>query len=116
MGRQRSQRRRERAGDAHQTSKVGNRHGSNQSSNAGANLSSTAAGSPAEPARWLRISILLFGVLLPQVVLFGPALVGRTLLLPLDILQDRTSYLPRASATQPAPIPKEGTLGDLVFQ
>ncbi|MDB5295117.1 MAG: hypothetical protein JWO31_1100, partial [Phycisphaerales bacterium] len=69
-----------------------------------------------EPRRAWRVAVLLLGILIPQLVLIGPALVGRTLLLPLDILADRTFYLPRATPGGPTPIPKEGTLGDLVVQ
>lgn len=68
------------------------------------------------PRRWLRIAVLLAGILIPQIVLIGPSLVGAKLLLPLDILADRTTYLPRADPTAPNQVPKDGTLGDLVFQ
>jgi hypothetical protein len=36
--------------------------------------------------RWLRLCLLIAGILLPQVWVFGGALVGRTVLLPLDSL------------------------------
>jgi hypothetical protein len=45
--------------------------------------------------RLLGAAILLAGLVVPQVVLFGPSLVGRTISLPLDLLALDGAYLPR---------------------
>ena len=45
--------------------------------------------------RWVRWLIVLAGMLLGQAVLYGPCLVGRKLLLPLDILACDRTYLPQ---------------------
>ena len=42
-----------------------------------------------------RLLIVLAGIVLGQVVLYGPSLAGRKILLPLDILAEPTYYLPR---------------------
>src|SRR5690242_8323036 len=46
------------------------------------------------PRRILRALIVLAGVLIPQAILTGPALLGRAILLPLDILKLPGVYLP----------------------
>ena len=45
-------------------------------------------------ARVFRAAILLAGLIGPQVILFGPSLIGRKILLPLDVLGARNYYLP----------------------
>ncbi len=45
--------------------------------------------------RWARILILLGGIILGQIVLYGPSLAGRKILLPLDILAQPGMYLPQ---------------------
>lgn len=42
-----------------------------------------------------RVLILFAGILIPQAILHGPSLVGKKLLLPLDILAYKKNYLPR---------------------
>lgn len=49
---------------------------------------------PSLPRLWGAI-VLLAGLVVPQVVLFGPSLAGRTILLPLDLLALEETYLPR---------------------
>jgi hypothetical protein len=63
-----------------------------------------AADPAARPARLRRLLIVVVAILLGQGVLFGPSLVGRKILLPLDILGQANHYLPRAAGltdTQP---------------
>jgi hypothetical protein len=48
---------------------------------------------PANP--WQRAIIVLIGLIVTQAVLYGPSLVGSTVLLPLDILQMQNAYLPK---------------------
>ncbi len=43
----------------------------------------------------LRLGIVLAGIILGQVILYGPSLIGRKVLLPLDILAAPGVYLPR---------------------
>jgi hypothetical protein len=42
----------------------------------------------------LRAALLLIGLIIPQVILYGPSLSGQKLLLPLDILQSGSYYRP----------------------
>src|SRR4051794_20374580 len=48
-----------------------------------------------EPARALRILFLVVGIILGEVILYGPSLVGHKILLPLDILAQQNVYIPR---------------------
>ena len=51
-----------------------------------------------EPVKWRlarRLLIILAGIALGQVILYGPSLTGRKILLPLDLLAQPTYYLPR---------------------
>ncbi len=50
-----------------------------------------------------RVAVLLAGLITTQFFLFGPSLVGRKILLPLDILTCRDSIFRRASAPHSAP-------------
>ena len=45
--------------------------------------------------RLARLLVVLAGIVLGQVILYGPSLIGRKTLLPLDILAEPTIYLPR---------------------
>jgi hypothetical protein len=45
--------------------------------------------------RLARLLVVLAGIVLGQIILYGPSLVGRKILLPLDILAEPTIYLPR---------------------
>ena len=44
--------------------------------------------------RLLRAALLLTGLIIPQVILYGPSLAGTKILLPLDILRSGSFYLP----------------------
>jgi hypothetical protein len=58
--------------------------------------------------------ILLAGLIVPQAVLYGPSLIGRKILLPLDLLALRGAYLPKTE--QYAKVePFDSTLVDEVF-
>lgn len=46
-----------------------------------------------------RTLILVIGLVIPQIILYGPSLTGRTILLPLDILRAGTFYLPAEKMT-----------------
>jgi hypothetical protein len=52
---------------------------------------------PREPVRrgLSRLLIVLAGIVLGQIILYGPSLAGRKILLPLDILAEPNVYLPR---------------------
>jgi hypothetical protein len=54
---------------------------------------------PSEPARLARLLILLAGLVAGQVILYGPSLIGRKVLLPLDILTAPNFYLPQTAQT-----------------
>ncbi len=62
-----------------------------------------------------RLAVLLAGLVVPQVLLVGPALVGRKILLDLPILGEPGVYLPR-DATHPLPPPHDPVLSDPVLQ
>lgn len=53
----------------------------------------SVADSGAPARRWARLLLLLTGLVIPQVVLFGPSLVGNLYLLPLDLLTGTNHYL-----------------------
>ena len=61
-----------------------------------------------------RLVILLAGIVLGQVVLYGPSLAGRKILLPLDILAEPGSYLPRTPEYSQI-VPQNPYLTDLVY-
>src|SRR5512140_917882 len=48
--------------------------------------------------RGSRFLIVVLGILIGQAILFGPSLIGRKVLLPLDVLADGTTYLPASEA------------------
>ena len=54
--------------------------------------------------RWTRIALVAAGIVLGQLVLYGPSLAGKTVLLPVDLLAQPNWYLPGAeTATYGAP-------------
>jgi hypothetical protein len=65
-------------------------------------------------ARWRRIALLLLGLVLPQILLYGPSLTGSKVLLPLDILAAKGVYLP-APANGVRPTPYNFVLQDQVL-
>src|SRR5436190_1266858 len=67
-----------------------------------------------QPALSARIAVLLAGWLVPQLILFGPSLVGTKVLMPLDLLALTDTYLPR-SAQYSSVVPRDATLSDLVL-
>jgi hypothetical protein len=69
---------------------------------------------PSPTSRFSDIVILLAGLIIPQVVLYGPSLVGNKILLPLDLLALKGAYLPETK--QYANVePFDFTLADEVF-
>jgi len=58
--------------------------------------------------------IVVAGIVLGQVVLYGPSLVGQKILLPLDILTYPGAYIPRTLETAKI-VPHDLILSDLVF-
>ncbi|CAG1010374.1 hypothetical protein BURK2_04026 [Burkholderiales bacterium] len=67
-----------------------------------------------EPARRVRVALLLVALSIPQAIVHGEALVGRALLLPVDMLASRTVYLAEPIAGVDAE-PSHFSLTDLVF-
>jgi hypothetical protein len=65
--------------------------------------------------RWLRVLIVVAGLVLPQVVLYAPSLSGARLLLPLDILRLGTYYVPPSAGGAPV-YSSDVVLGDAVEQ
>jgi hypothetical protein len=65
-----------------------------------------------EPSYFSRVFLIIFGLLLGQTVLYGPSLVGKRYLLPLDILSQ--SYLPPDSPYAGLEV-KNSSLSDLVY-
>jgi len=65
-------------------------------------------------SRSTRMAVLLLGLVLPQILLYGPSLTGRKILLPLDVLATEGHYLP-ARAGAPPPMPKNYGLADEVL-
>jgi hypothetical protein len=47
-------------------------------------------------ARWRRAGLVALGVIALQAALFGPSLVGRKILLPVDLLAQPGNYLPQS--------------------
>ena len=69
----------------------------------------------AQPSRRVtRLVILLAGIVLGQVVLYGPSLAGRKVLLPLDILAQPGTYLPRTPEVAKI-VPQNTYLTDLLY-
>src|ERR1041384_86211 len=66
-------------------------------------------------SRRVRCAIVLAGIIACQFILYGPSLVGKKILLPLDILATPGYYLPETAETQKI-IPHNPLLSDLVTQ
>lgn len=65
-------------------------------------------------ARWRGFAVLWAGWLLPQFFLLGPALVGQTICVPLDLLVLPGVYLPNTPGYQHV-VPNDGSLLDLIL-
>src|SRR5271166_4871296 len=65
-------------------------------------------------AQWWRVTLLLFGLVSSQVLLYGPSLAGTKVLLPLDILAKKDVYLPNPP-NGVSPYPYNPALVDLVL-
>lgn len=77
---------------------------------------SSGSGSTEFPrSRSARVALVLLGIVLCQFVLFGPSLVGKRILLPLDILATPTTYLPMTPEVE-AITPHNPVLSDIVCQ
>ncbi len=62
--------------------------------------------------RWARVTLVLLGLVATEVVLIGPSLAGRKVLLPLDDLAKRNVWLPTGGGVEPSDL----TMSDLVLQ
>jgi hypothetical protein len=60
------------------------------------------------------LAVVLAGIVIGQVILYGPSLVGRKILLPLDILASPNVYLPRTPEVARI-IPHDALVSDPVF-
>ena len=67
-----------------------------------------------EPRKLLRVILLFLGIVLGQLILFGPSLIGRKILLPLDLLAGEGFYLPRTSEISKIQ-PKDGSVADMIL-
>lgn len=65
--------------------------------------------------RRARLVIIALGIIIGQFILFGPSLVGKKILLPLDILATPTTYLPMTPEVEQIK-PHNPALTDLIFQ
>jgi len=68
-----------------------------------------------ESSRKTRLAVLLAGIALSQLVLYGPSLVGAKILLPLDLLAQGGEYIPVTAETQGI-IPHDSVRTDLIDQ
>lgn len=66
------------------------------------------------PQRVGKLLVVLAGILIGQFILYGPSLLGRKILLPLDILAAPNAYLPRTPDIATI-VPHNTALSDLVF-
>ena len=73
---------------------------------------SAASEKPAN--KWLRLAIVLGGIVFSQIVLYGPSLIGKKILLPLDILAQPGIYIPASPEIQKLKV-QDPVLSDLVF-
>jgi hypothetical protein len=62
----------------------------------------------------VRVVLVVAGIIVPQFLLYGPSLMGRKVLLPLEILARPGTYLPGEIA-QRVSAPPNNVLSDLVF-
>ena len=65
--------------------------------------------------RYSRLVIVLVGIVLGQFILYGPSLIGRKILLPLDILAEPNVYLPRTPELAGSK-PHDSYFSDLIYQ
>jgi hypothetical protein len=65
--------------------------------------------------RFSGFSLVFAGIILGQAVLYGPSLIGKKILLPLDILAQSGVYLPQTAETHGS-APHNMILSDLVYQ
>ena len=65
--------------------------------------------------RRTRAAIVVAGIVAGQCLLYGSALAGRTVLLPLDLLNGPGAYLPRSAATADL-VPRDFSQSDQVLQ
>jgi hypothetical protein len=65
--------------------------------------------------KFLRLSIVVAGIVLGQAILYGPSLIGEKILLPLDILAQQGVYLPPTPETAKV-VPHNIVLSDQVVQ
>jgi hypothetical protein len=79
---------------------------------AGPVTNSSAIREKIESSRKTRLAILLGGIVLSQLILYGPSLLGRRILLPLDILAQAGHLIPPAPGTSP-PFPHDQVQSDL---
>jgi hypothetical protein len=74
----------------------------------------TFTADPSARGRAIRVGILMTGVVLGQAILYGPSLIGRKILLPLDILAQPCFYLP-ATPEYESIVPQDYVLSDQVL-
>ncbi len=67
------------------------------------------------PQRWRRLLLVWAGIFFGQLAIYGPSLLGLSILLPLDILSAPGVYLPRTQAVAHI-VPHDRMLSDLVLQ
>ncbi len=80
-------------------------------------ISEPSSRPPHEPlwTRLWRLAIVLAGIAALQGVLYGPSLIGQKILLPLEILAERSIYLPATPETAKIP-PHDSSFSDLIYQ
>jgi hypothetical protein len=66
-------------------------------------------------SKFLRLCIVVAGIVLGQAILYGPSLIGKKILLPLDLLTLKGFYVPSTLETGKI-VPYDKTLLDLVTQ
>ena len=66
-------------------------------------------------SKLLKLLIVIAGIVLGQVILYGPSLIGEKVLLPLDILTQPGFYIPQTPETVKI-APHDKILSDLVTQ
>jgi hypothetical protein len=66
--------------------------------------------------KFSRLIIILAGIIIGQFILYGPSLIGKKVLLPLDILAQPGIYIPQQNSGAPANPPHDWTLVDLINQ
>jgi hypothetical protein len=66
-------------------------------------------------SKFLRLFIVVAGIVLGQAVLYGPSLIGKKILLPLDLLARPGIYIPQTPETTGL-VPHDKILSDLIYQ